>query len=86
MKSTLRNHIANGIRRLFCYTSFANVNHFVSTYEKKMFITNDGLAIKQIGDNVYKFTIDFGDTKAEIELVFVPSNICNGRITLKEVR
>lgn len=86
MKSEFSSHIASGIRRQFIYTSFANISHFTSEFERQIPFTYNDLNIESIGDNVYKLTIDFGEIKAEIELTFKPSKIRDGRITLQEVK
>lgn len=86
MKSRFSSHIASGIRRQFVYTSFANVSHFTSEFERQVPYTYDDLKIEEIGENIYKLTIDFGEIKAEIELTFKPSKIRDGRITLQEVK
>jgi hypothetical protein len=86
MKSIFSSHIANGIRRQFIYTSFANISHFLSQLEKQVSFTFNNLNVESIEDNIFKLTIDFGEIKAEIELTFKPSKIRDGRITLQEVK
>ena len=83
MKSTFQQHLANGISKLFRYTSFANIAHFIASYEKHMPLTNDGITIRELSKNVYKLSIDFGDTSTDIELVFSTSS---GRMVFQEVR